>query len=148
MKCSEISADWAAQRIKGLSLATTIRHAILPRGGGDNSVRTLIESFRYPRLGPGMMWEACRDAIVAQGNVVLMGRRVVRCRFDADEGGGAWEVTARTSAGGGGGEVFRASERVSYAPMRERTAAIRPPARRRPGRRSSDCATATSWPSR
>jgi protoporphyrinogen oxidase len=126
MKCSEISADWAAQRIKGLSLATTIRHAIRPRGGGDNSVRTLIESFRYPRLGPGMMWEACRDAIVAQGNVVLMGRRVVRCRFDAEEGSGAWEVTART--GDGGEEVFRASDVVSSAPMREIIASIEPPA--------------------
>ncbi|HEV8445549.1 MAG TPA: NAD(P)/FAD-dependent oxidoreductase [Gemmatimonadaceae bacterium] len=126
MKCSEISADWAAQRIKGLSMATTIRRAIFRRENGDNSVRTLIESFRYPRLGPGMMWEACRDAIVAQGggNAVLMGRRVVRCRFDAGEG--AWEVTARTDAGAE--EVFRASDVVSSAPMREIVESIEPPA--------------------
>jgi protoporphyrinogen oxidase len=124
MKCSEISADWAAQRIKGLSMATTVRHAIFRRGGGDKSVRTLIESFRYPRLGPGMMWEACRDAIVAQGNAVLMGRRVVRCRFDADES--AWEVTARREDGAE--EIFRASDVVSSAPMREVIESIEPAA--------------------
>jgi len=124
MKCSEISADWAAQRIRGLSLATTIRHAVFRRGGaGDTSVRTLIESFRYPRLGPGMMWEACRDRIVEQGNAVLMGRRVVRCRFDADER--TWEVTAR--AGDGREEIFRASDVISSAPMREIIEGIEPP---------------------
>ena len=65
MSCDEISADWAAQRIKGLDLGAAIRDALraLARPGRSRSpaapvVKTLIESFRYPRRGPGMMWEA------------------------------------------------------------------------------------------
>src|SRR5215469_14209866 len=59
MSCKEISADWAAQRIKGLSLASAIKNAILPkRKPNDHKqvVKTLLDTFRYPRLGPGMMW--------------------------------------------------------------------------------------------
>ena len=62
MSCKEISADWAAQRIKGLSLASAIKHAVLPqRKPKDRTqvMKTLIDTFRYPRQGPGMMWEAC-----------------------------------------------------------------------------------------
>ena len=63
MSCQEISADWAAQRIKGLSLGSAIKHAFLswrkPRNKNRKQiVKTLIDTFRYPRLGPGMMWEA------------------------------------------------------------------------------------------
>src|SRR5579859_3594760 len=56
MKCSEISADWAAQRIKGLSLASAILHMLVPRRKSANRgavIKTLIDSFRYPRRGPG-----------------------------------------------------------------------------------------------
>src|ERR1700676_861144 len=61
MSCKEISADWAAQRIKGLSLSTAILNALWkpkPKNKGE-VIKTLIDSFRYPRMGPGMMWEAC-----------------------------------------------------------------------------------------
>jgi protoporphyrinogen oxidase len=64
MKCREISADWAAQRIKGLSLGGAIRSALVPRwisrlrARSDKTPKTLIDSFRYPKLGPGQMWEA------------------------------------------------------------------------------------------
>jgi len=59
MSCQEISADWAAQRIKGLSLASAARHALFPPKRTDRQqvVKTLIDQFRYPRQGPGMMWE-------------------------------------------------------------------------------------------
>src|SRR6202011_1697261 len=60
MSCKEISADWAAQRIKGLSLKTAILNALWPKkkgGSKDKVIKSLIDSFRYPRLGPGMMWE-------------------------------------------------------------------------------------------
>ena len=61
MSCKEISADWAAQRIKGLSLTTAIWNALWPKkkGGKGKVIKTLIDSFRYPRKGPGIMWEAC-----------------------------------------------------------------------------------------
>ena len=64
MSCDDISADWAAQRIKGLSLAGTVKDALLPRRPGDGAViKTLIDEFRYPRRGPGQMWEAARDRV-------------------------------------------------------------------------------------
>lgn len=62
MSCDAISADWAAQRIKGLSLWVVITSALRksirlgPKQG--SGAKTLIESFRYPRRGPGMIWEA------------------------------------------------------------------------------------------
>jgi protoporphyrinogen oxidase len=102
MDCKDISADWAAQRIKGLSLATAVKNALLPQrngnGNGDkaNVIKTLISSFRYPRLGPGMMWEECAARIREMGGEILMGRSVERCRRHAD---GSWEVIAHGAAG-------------------------------------------------
>src|SRR4030081_2533686 len=67
MSCKQISADWAAQRIRGLSLGSAIKNALLPRrsSNGDRTkvIKTLINSFRYPRKGPGMMWEACAEKV-------------------------------------------------------------------------------------
>src|SRR5262245_29548311 len=62
MSRKEISADWAAQRIKGLSLTTAIWNALWPKKKSTDRgkvIKTLIDTFRYPRKGPGMMWEAC-----------------------------------------------------------------------------------------
>ena len=73
MSCKEISADWAAQRIKGLSLGSAIKNALIPqRYNGDRSkvIKTLINSFRYPRRGPGMMWEACAEKMTALGRQI------------------------------------------------------------------------------
>ena len=78
MPCDEMSADWAAQRIKGLSLGAAVIDG-LKRSLGLNkkpndgmATKTLLETFRYPRLGPGMMWEAAAGKVVAGGNHVLM----------------------------------------------------------------------------
>ncbi len=69
--CTEIRAEWAAQRIQGLSLARAILSATaLTRR--NNSIKSLIDTFKYPRLGPGQMWEVCRDKIQAMGGRVLM----------------------------------------------------------------------------
>ncbi|MCB0166937.1 MAG: NAD(P)/FAD-dependent oxidoreductase [Anaerolineae bacterium] len=74
--CHEIKAEWAAQRIKGLSLPVAIRNALLrPR---NQSVKTLIEEFHYPRQGPGMLWEKVQALVEAQGNRVLTEHEVVR----------------------------------------------------------------------
>ena len=73
--CAEIRADWAAQRIQGLSLAKAILTATsLQRRSA--SIKTLIHRFQYPELGPGQMWEACRDQVEARGNHVLLNHRV------------------------------------------------------------------------
>ena len=69
--CSEIRAEWAAQRIQGLSLARAILSSVAITSRPTN-VRTLINEFKYPRLGPGQMWERCRKHIERLGGRVLM----------------------------------------------------------------------------
>jgi protoporphyrinogen oxidase len=125
MKCTEISADWAAQRIKGLSLGSAVKHAILPqRKPKDRAqvVKTLIDTFRYPRLGPGMMWESCAEKTRALGGEVLLGRAVVGCRFDSARA--AWVVTTRDKDGRT--EEFRGEHLISSMPMRELVEQISP----------------------
>ena len=80
--CAEISADWAAQRIKNLSLKQAVRNALFgAKHGIDGSTPTsLIEQFHYPRFGPGMMWERCRSLIESQGSHTVQGVKVERIR--------------------------------------------------------------------
>jgi len=125
MSCKEISADWAAQRIKGLTLGRAIRDGLRPQRKPANrarAVKTLIDTFRYPRLGPGMMWETCAEKVRALGGEVLLGHTVVACRFDAASS--AWTVTARTTDGAT--EEFRGEHLVSSMPMRQLVAQIEP----------------------
>jgi len=125
MSCKEISADWAAQRIRGLTLGGAIRNALLPkRKPNDRShvVKTLIDTFRYPRLGPGMMWETCAEKVRALGGQVLLGRSVTACRFDAASS--EWAVTARTADGAM--EEYRGEHLVSSMPMRQLVSQIEP----------------------
>src|ERR1700734_1791003 len=85
MSCDEISADWAAQRIKGLDLLTAVADGLRRSLGRKKSgavAKTLIESFRYPRRGPGMMWEACASKVKALGGEIVMDRKL---RSLADE---------------------------------------------------------------
>ena len=126
MSCREISADWAAQRIKGLSLGSAIQHALMSRHPAkDRSqvVKTLLDTFRYPRRGPGMMWEACTEKIRKHGSAVLLGRRVTSCRFDAARK--HWVVTCRQA--GGQMEEYRGEHMVSSMPVRELVEQIEPP---------------------
>jgi protoporphyrinogen oxidase len=125
MSCKEISADWAAQRIKGLSLKTAILNALFsnkkPRNRGD-LVKTLIDSFRYPRKGPGMMWEACAAKVQAMGGTVEMGQKVVGCSYDADDE--SWTVTHEDAKGDR--RLAMARHVVSSAPMRQLVQGLRP----------------------
>jgi protoporphyrinogen oxidase len=124
MSCQEISADWAAQRIKGLSLRTAVLNALFPRkpAARGEVVKTLIDSFRYPRKGPGMMWEACAEKTRALGGTVLLGRRVVGCRLDAASG--LWTVTHQGAAGDA--VEVRARHVISSMPMRVLVHALAP----------------------
>ncbi|NNU16646.1 glycosyltransferase [Parvularcula sp. ZS-1/3] len=70
--CSEIRADWAAQRIKNLSVSKAVWNALT----GANDTVSLIEEFEYPRLGPGQMWEKCTQDIEEDGGQVVMNTRV------------------------------------------------------------------------
>src|SRR6266550_8462341 len=125
MSCKEISADWAAQRIKGLSLREAIRNAIWPRRVlKDKSamIKTLIESFRYPRKGPGMLWEACARRVREMGGTVRMGEKVVACTYDGERS----EWTLRHVDGTGATHETRAAHVISSAPMRELALGITP----------------------
>jgi len=66
ISCSEIGADWAAQRIKGLSLGEAIRNALFGQKK-DATVKTLIDEFKYPRLGPGQLWEDATAKLAGRG---------------------------------------------------------------------------------
>ncbi len=75
--CSELKAEWAAQRIKNLSLKTALVSMFLKP---KETIKTLIEQFHYPRFGPGMMWGAVRDRIQRQGGAVRMNTEVIEIR--------------------------------------------------------------------
>ncbi|QGM97006.1 NAD(P)/FAD-dependent oxidoreductase [Methylocystis parvus] len=125
MGCDEISADWAAQRIKGLSLGAAIIDGLRRSLGlrkGDSGAKSLIESFRYPRRGPGMMWEACARKIQEMGGRMLMGRGVDSLAYD--EASKLWTVRARTESGEI--ETYFARNVMSSAPMRDLMNAIEP----------------------
>ena len=83
--------------------------------------KTLLETFRYPRLGPGMMWDAARDFVVAKGNRVLMGHSFKQLAQDAN---GNWRMSA--SKADGSEAVITAKHVISSAPMRELSARIHP----------------------
>jgi len=131
MSCDELSADWAAQRIKGLNLGAAMLDALmrslgLSRAGGEpagrDTVKTLIESFRYPRKGPGMLWENVAATVQAAGARLFMGRQAVQ--FTRDETTGGW--TVEVLRGDGAREVFRAAHVICSAPMRDVVGAVVP----------------------
>ena len=120
MDCSEISADWAAQRIKGLNLYAAIMSSFglgrKPKQDGTSGViKTLINSFRYPRLGPGQMWERARDRIVEQGGTVMMGSTLTALTQKAAKG--KW--TARIVDADGKTITVTADHVVSSAAINE-----------------------------
>ncbi|NET30812.1 MAG: NAD(P)/FAD-dependent oxidoreductase [Cyanothece sp. SIO1E1] len=72
--CSQIRADWAAQRIQHMSLKRAVLNAVF----GGQKAKSLITKFDYPRLGPGMMWERCQELLEAKGSSVQLNTEVVR----------------------------------------------------------------------
>ncbi|HLT29480.1 MAG TPA: NAD(P)/FAD-dependent oxidoreductase [Myxococcaceae bacterium] len=82
--CTEISAAWGAQRIKGLDIVSALKNAargLLPERSGDLQQRdtetSLIERFLYPKFGPGQMWEEVAKRVEQLGGTLLLGRDVV-----------------------------------------------------------------------
>jgi protoporphyrinogen oxidase len=119
----ELSADWAAQRIKGLNLRTAIISALLPqrKKGRDAVIKTLIDQFRYPRLGPGQMWERVRALLVERGNHVRLGEEVVTIRH-AD--GQVTGVVVRDATGAT--REVDGTHFISTMPIRELIARMEP----------------------
>jgi protoporphyrinogen oxidase len=123
MSCDEISADWAAQRIKGLDLRVAVTNALTrsfrrkPKAdaAGGDVVKTLIETFQYPRRGPGMMWEAAAAKIMERGGQILMGSELVGLAYDDVQK--IWRIEVATADGKH--ENYTARHVVSSAPVRE-----------------------------
>jgi protoporphyrinogen oxidase len=133
MSCDDISADWAAQRIKGLDLGVAVMSALKkallpdrmmkgkPKAGGP-VVKTLIESFEYPRKGPGMMWEAASRKIQKRGGKVLKGRELTKLSYD--HAAKLWHIDV--SCADGSHESYTANQVISSAPVRELVEKISP----------------------
>ena len=119
MSTSELSADWAAQRIRDLSLGRAIAHALFGEKRG-RITKTLIDKFKYPRFGPGQMWERCRDLVTERGSQVLMDAPASRVRW---KGG---RVTAVVVNRAGRSEEIAAGEIISSMPVRELVEALDP----------------------
>jgi protoporphyrinogen oxidase len=118
--CTEIRAEWAAQRIKGLSLTTAVRNALLrPK---NSNIKTLIDKFHYPERGPGQMWETLTQRLEQNGHRVLMQRSVQRiCHREG-------RMTHVVTRGPQGEEEFLGTDFISSMPIRDLVNALEPAA--------------------
>jgi len=88
IECSQISPEWGAQRIKGLSVIQTIIHAIKKKIKKDNTIgqknteTTLIEQFMYPKLGPGQLWEKVAEIIKEKNGEIYLNHKVAGCKYE------------------------------------------------------------------
>src|SRR5215217_6863599 len=103
---TELRAEWAAQRIKGLSFFSAAKAAFF--GNRGNKIKSLISEFHYPRFGPGQMWETMADEIIASGGEVRLNSPVEK--LEVRDG--------RIVAIEAGGERIEPSEVISSLPLR------------------------------
>lgn len=113
--CREIRADWAAQRIKNLSLTKAVWNAFT----GANDTSSLIEEFQYPRLGPGQMWEKATAMIEDQGGEVRMKSWVKRVFRDGMRVTGIEIVEEHPETGARRTYTQEGSDFVNTMPLRE-----------------------------
>jgi protoporphyrinogen oxidase len=123
--CTEIRAEWAAQRIQGLSLAKAIISATALTKRSP-TIKSLINEFRYPRLGPGQMWEACRDRIEALGNSVLMEHYATVLECEIDPGTGSRRIRSVRATTAQGIREFPADHVISTMPIRSLVRGLEP----------------------
>lgn len=124
--CNEIRAEWASQRIKGLSLITALKNAFLKSksGNGDKKdvIKTLIEEFHYPKLGPGMMWKKVAEKAASNGSEIWTEAEVEGILWSEDRVE-ALEVKRDQKV-----EVIQGSDFISSMPLREVIQKMRPAA--------------------
>jgi protoporphyrinogen oxidase len=118
---NQMPADWAAQRVKSLSLGKAIVNAVLPRRN-QKEITSLIEEFEYPKYGPGMMWERCRELVEAAGTKVVMETGVTAIRH---HDGQATEVVTRSDDGTE--TVYDCSAVISSMPLSALLRSMEPP---------------------
>jgi len=122
--CAEITADWAAQRIKDLSLASTLRNLLFKQRAKDKGtvIKSLIEEFDYPRLGPGMMWGKMAGLVTERGGTVRLNTRLQSIEWSA---GKVERVVVDCN---GERETLTGSHFISSMPIRELVQSLNPPA--------------------
>jgi protoporphyrinogen oxidase len=116
--CTTLSADWAAQRIRNLSLGRALLHAVGLRNGKE--VTSLIDTFHYPRLGPGQMYEAMASQIAARGGEVRLGQQVAEIHHEQNR------IKALFSVAGDHGQLLPCSHCFSSMPITELVQKMRP----------------------
>jgi protoporphyrinogen oxidase len=121
VSCRGISADWASQRIKDLSLAKAILRACRGPRRDSKIITTLIEEFQYPRRGPGMMWEKTRDDLIQGGVRVAMGQKVEEIHTEGERVAFVRSRTLRDQM-----EDWPADEFIVSMPLRDCVLSMRP----------------------
>ncbi len=116
---TEIRADWAAQRIKGLSLRSAVTQAIF----GRSNVKSLIEKFHYPRLGPGMMWERMQAKIEQNGGKVWLETTATVIKHDGER----VSSVALLKKGARAPSYFPVNELISTMPLAQLVKVLDPP---------------------
>jgi protoporphyrinogen oxidase len=127
MSCKDISADWAAQRIKGLSLFSALKSAFLVKQSKskDQVIKTLIDSFRYPRKGPGMLWETCAARVKEMGGTILMGQKATSLSWN--KATKKWTLSTHSTTESTETATLVIDHVISSAPIRELIPSIQPP---------------------
>lgn len=120
MSTKELKAEWAAQRIQGLDLVKAVTNALFKQFK-KNSIKTLIEEFHYPRLGPGQMYESMARAIERAGGRVLLNSRVTQINLD-----GNIVRSAEYLDFNGKGNKIAADHVISSLPLRDLFNLMRP----------------------
>ncbi|HET7310349.1 MAG TPA: NAD(P)/FAD-dependent oxidoreductase [Mycobacteriales bacterium] len=120
MPATDMPADWAAQRIKNLSLWSAVWNALFPKKG-QTEITTLIDRFQYPKFGPGMMWERVRDLVLEGGGEIVMEAPILAVHH---RDGKAVAVTARVE---GKNERITCGHVISSMPMAELLQIMQPP---------------------
>jgi len=124
ISCNEISAEWAGQRVKGLSLMTALKNAILksqsPQKDKKKVIKTLIDEFDYPKFGPGMMWQAMVESIEKNGSQVYLGKAVEGIRWSGNK------VEALEVKQNGQIELVHGTDFISSMPIREALQKFKP----------------------
>jgi protoporphyrinogen oxidase len=124
--CTEIQADWGAQRIKDLSIWRAVVDALTPksakaRRAKGKQITSLIDEFNYPKYGPGQMWEKCTELVEEKGSKVVFDSKVVRIEHANGR------ATAVVTDHGGTTSRYECTEVISSMPISALLQAMDPP---------------------
>ena len=117
IECKNISADWGAQRVKGLNITKTIKHALheMVNVNEKNVETSLIEQFLYPKLGPGQMWETVAKRVVEMGGELHMNTKIVGLNIEDNR-----LISVETN----NGDVIEGDYFISTMPVRDLVSSI------------------------